>query len=111
MYDLDLEASMSVDMKFPPPFTIVEDRDYNKDNAFLVEDDNSVKTTTTTTQSQGKPPRHASSLRHSLSSTRLLLAAADLVCNFIILLQSSLSTSLFALSFFTIYMYIFTFIN
>lgn len=43
MYDLDLEASMSVGMDFPPSFTMLEDSDYNKDNAFLVEDENSVK--------------------------------------------------------------------
>ncbi|XP_061372786.1 probable protein phosphatase 2C 27 isoform X2 [Gastrolobium bilobum] len=69
---------MPVGMDFSPPFTMLEG-DYNKGNAFVVEDekagelDNNLKPIT-----KGKPPLHVSSLRHSLSSTRLV-AAADLV--------------------------------
>jgi protein phosphatase 2C family protein 2/3 len=86
MYDFE-EIVMPVDMEFSTPITILEGDDYNKDNAFKVihdddnnddeklEDFNNLKPTTI-----GKPPRHASSLRHSLSSTRLMVASSDLVC-------------------------------
>jgi protein phosphatase 2C family protein 2/3 len=86
MYDFE-EIVMPLDMEFSTPITILEGDDYNKDNAFKVihdddnnddeklEDYNNLKPTTI-----GKPPRHASSLRHSLSSTRLMVASSDLVC-------------------------------
>jgi protein phosphatase 2C family protein 2/3 len=86
MYDFE-EIVMPLDMEFSTPITILEGDDYNKDNAFKVihdddnnddeklEDFNNLKPTTI-----GKPPRHASSLRHSLSSTRLMVASSDLVC-------------------------------
>ncbi|MCI09070.1 putative protein phosphatase 2C 27-like, partial [Trifolium medium] len=74
---------MPVDMEFSRPITILEGDDCNKDNAFKVihdvnddeklEDFNNLKPTTI-----GKPPRHASSLRHCLSSTRLMVASSDL---------------------------------
>lgn len=77
MYDLE-EIVMHVDMDYSPPITILEGDDYNKDNDNDNDDDklgdfNNLKPTTI-----GKPPRHASSLRHSLSSNRLKLAASDL---------------------------------
>lgn len=70
-YMYDLGATMPVGMDFPPPFTMLED----KDSAFVVDDQKSgdIKPMT-----KGKPPRHASGLRHSVSTTRLL-AVADLV--------------------------------
>jgi len=79
MYDLE-EIVMHVDMDYSPPITILEGDDYNKDNDNDNDDDklgdfNNLKPTTI-----GKPPRHASSLRHSLSSNRLKLPASDLVC-------------------------------
>jgi protein phosphatase 2C family protein 2/3 len=85
MYDFE-EIVMPLDMEFSTPITILEGDDYNKDNVFKVihddnndddklEDFNNLKPTTI-----GKPPRHASSLRHSLSSTRLMVASSDLVC-------------------------------
>lgn len=75
MYDLE-EIVMHVDMDYSPPITILEGDDYNKDNDNdddKLGDFNNLKPTTI-----GKPPRHASSLRHSLSSNRLKLAASDL---------------------------------
>lgn len=77
MYDLE-EIVMHVDMDYSPPITILEGDDYNKDNDNDNDDDNlgdfnNLKPTTI-----GKPPRHASSLRHSLSSNRLKLASSDL---------------------------------
>jgi len=83
MYDLE-EIVMHVDMDYSPPITILEGDDYNKDNDNDNDNDNdddklgdfnNLKPTTI-----GKPPRHASSLRHSLSSNRLKLPASDLVC-------------------------------
>lgn len=67
---------MHVDMDYSPPITRLEGDDYNKDNDNdddKLGDFNNLKPTTI-----GKPPRHASSLRHSLSSNRLKLAASDL---------------------------------
>lgn len=75
MYDLE-EIGMHVDMDYSPPITRLEGDDYNKDNDNdddKLGDFNNLKPTTI-----GKPPRHASSLRHSLSSNRLKLAASDL---------------------------------
>lgn len=67
---------MHVDMDYSPPITRLEGDDYNNDNDNdddKLGDFNNLKPTTI-----GKPPRHASSLRHSLSSNRLKLAASDL---------------------------------
>ncbi|CAJ2642799.1 probable protein phosphatase 2C 27 [Trifolium pratense] len=82
MYDFE-KIVMPVKMEFSPPITILEGDDYNKDNSFKVihdnnddeksEDFNNLKPTPI-----GKPPRHASSLRHCLSSTRLMVASSDL---------------------------------
>lgn len=75
MYDLE-KIVMHVDMDYSPPITRLEGDDYNKDNNDdddKLGDFNNLKPTTI-----GKPPRHASSLRHSLSSNRLKLAASDL---------------------------------
>lgn len=75
MYDLE-KIVMHVDMDYSPPITRLEGDDYNKDNDNdddKLGDFNNLKPTTI-----GKPPRHASSLRHSLSSNRLKLAASDL---------------------------------
>lgn len=75
MYDLE-KIVMHVDMDYSPPITRLEGDDYNNDNDNdddKLGDFNNLKPTTI-----GKPPRHASSLRHSLSSNRLKLAASDL---------------------------------
>lgn len=69
MYDLGV--TMPVGTDFSP---LVED----KDSAFVEEDErlkdlNDIKPIT-----KGKPPRHGSGLRHSVSTTKLV-AVADLV--------------------------------
>lgn len=72
MYDLGVV--MPVGMNLPPPFTVIED----KDSAFPMEDDKSGDLDNLKPMTKGKPPRHVSSLRHSVSTTRLM-AVADLV--------------------------------
>uniref|UniRef100_A0A0R0K895 protein-serine/threonine phosphatase n=1 Tax=Glycine max TaxID=3847 RepID=A0A0R0K895_SOYBN len=71
MYDLG--ATMPVGMDFPPPFTMLE----AKDSAFVVDDQKSGDLNDIKPMTKGKPPRHASTLRHSISNTRLL-AISDL---------------------------------
>ncbi|QCE16775.1 probable protein phosphatase 2C 27 isoform X1 [Vigna unguiculata] len=71
MYDLGVV--MPVGMNLPPPFTVIED----KDSAFPMEDDKSGDLDNLKPMTKGKPPRHVSSLRHSVSTTRLM-AVADL---------------------------------
>jgi len=65
---------MPVGMDFPPPFTMLE----AKDSAFVVDDQKSGDLNDIKPMTKGKPPRHASTLRHSISNTRLL-AISDLV--------------------------------
>ncbi|KAJ7966985.1 putative Protein phosphatase 2c [Quillaja saponaria] len=64
---------MAAGMDFPPPFTILE----GKDNVSVMEDENSGHSNNLKQITNGKPPRHMSVIRHSMSSTRLL-AATDL---------------------------------
>lgn len=78
---------------YSPPFTMFESDDYNKNNDFLVvvdddddvdvidddDDDKSEDFKNLKPITKGKPPRHVSGLRHSLSSTRLMQAVANLV--------------------------------
>lgn len=77
---------------YSPPFTMFESDDYNKNNDFLVvvhdddvdvidddDDDKSEDFKNLKPITKGKPPRHGSGLRHSLSSTRLMQAVANLV--------------------------------
>ncbi|KAJ7957994.1 putative Protein phosphatase 2c [Quillaja saponaria] len=67
---------MAADMDFSPPFTIVEGG-YSKDNASVMEHENSGDLNNQQQITNGKPPRHMSVIRHSMSSMRLL-AATDL---------------------------------
>lgn len=65
---------MPLGMDFPPPFTVLVE----KDSEFVMEDDKSGDLDNLKPMTKGKPPRHVSSLRHSVSTTRLM-AVADLV--------------------------------
>lgn len=56
---------MAASMDFSPPTTIFEGVCYN-DNMSALDDENMKQIT------NGKPPRHLSVMRHSLSSMRLL---------------------------------------
>ncbi|KAI4317045.1 hypothetical protein L6164_024956 [Bauhinia variegata] len=67
---------MAAGMDFSPPFTVLEGS-YNKDNLCVTEDESSRDSSKLKQMTNGKPPRHLSVMRHSISSTRLL-AAADL---------------------------------
>lgn len=70
---------MHVGMDYSPPFTMLEGY-YNKDNAFVVEDDNSGDLNNLKRTAKGKPPRHVSIMRHSISSTRLLTSGELVSC-------------------------------
>ncbi|XP_027354405.1 probable protein phosphatase 2C 27 [Abrus precatorius] len=65
---------MPLGMDFSPPFTMLEE----KDSAFVVEDEKSEDLNDLKPVRKGKPPRHVSSLRHSISTTGLMLAEAEL---------------------------------
>ncbi|CAJ1973126.1 unnamed protein product [Sphenostylis stenocarpa] len=71
MYDLG--AAMPVGMDLPPPITVAED----KNSAFVMEDEGSGDLNNLKSMTKGKPPRHVSSLRPSVSTTGLM-AVADL---------------------------------
>lgn len=66
---------MATGIDFSPPFTLLEGAGYNKDNDESSDSFNSLKQMTS-----GKPPRHLSVMRHSVSSIKLL-GQADLVSN------------------------------
>lgn len=71
---------MAAGMDFSPPYRLVEGG-YNKDNVSAMEDDGSENLNNIKQISNGKPPRHLSAMRHSVSSIKLL-ATADMVSYF-----------------------------
>nr|POF10862.1 putative protein phosphatase 2c 27 [Quercus suber] len=62
---------MAAGMDLSPPFTILEGG-YNKDNVSTTEDQSSDNLNKLKQMTNGKPPRHLSIARHSISSMRLL---------------------------------------
>lgn len=69
-------------MDISPPHTLVEGG-YNKDNVSAMEDETSENLNNGIKQNtNGKPPRHISVMRHTMSSIKLL-ATADLVSSFL----------------------------
>lgn len=69
---------MHVGMDFSPPFTMLEEGEHDKDNALVVEDGKSGELNNVKRMTKGKPPRHVSTMRHGISSTRSV-AVPDLV--------------------------------
>lgn len=67
----ELEGIMAAGMDLSPPFTILEGG-YNKDNVSTTEDQSSENLNKLKQMTNGKPPRHLSIARHSISSMRLL---------------------------------------
>lgn len=67
---------MAAGMDFSPPYRLVEGG-YNKDNVSAMEDKASDNLNNIRQMSNGKPPRHLSAMRHSVSSIKLL-ATADM---------------------------------
>ncbi|GMN34727.1 hypothetical protein TIFTF001_004847 [Ficus carica] len=67
---------MAAGMDFSPPYRLVEGG-YNKDNVSAMEDEASENLNNIKQMSNGKPPRHLSAMRHSVSSIKLL-ATADM---------------------------------
>lgn len=68
---------MAAGMDFSPPYRLIEGG-YNKDNVPAMEDEASENLKNIKQMTNGKPPRHLSVMRHSVSSIKLL-ATADLV--------------------------------
>jgi hypothetical protein len=73
IYDLGMAAGMD----FSPPITLLEGG-CNRDNVSTMEDQSSENLNNLKQITNGKPPRHLSIMRHSVSSMKLQ-ATADLV--------------------------------
>lgn len=69
---------MATGIDFSPPFTLLEGGGYNKDNVSATSDESSDSFNSLKQMTSGKPPRHLSVMRHSVSSIKLL-GQADLV--------------------------------
>ncbi|PON90490.1 Protein phosphatase [Trema orientale] len=78
---------MPAGMDFSPPYTLSEGG-YNKDNVSSMEDETSENLNTIKQNTNGRPPRHLSVMRHTMSSIRLL-ATADLTLDFGIIANKS----------------------
>ncbi|XP_022975783.1 probable protein phosphatase 2C 27 [Cucurbita maxima] len=68
---------MATGLDFSPPFTLLEGGGYNKDNVSATDDESSDSFSSLKQMTSGKPPRHLSVMRHSVSSIKLL-GQADL---------------------------------
>ncbi|KAG7024093.1 putative protein phosphatase 2C 27 [Cucurbita argyrosperma subsp. argyrosperma] len=68
---------MATGLDFSPPFTLLEGGGYNKDNVSATDDESSDSFNSLKQMTSGKPPRHLSVMRHSVSSIKLL-GQADL---------------------------------
>lgn len=66
IYDLGMAAGMD----FSPPATILEGG-CNRDNVLTMEDQSSENLNNLKQMTNGKPPRHLSNMRHSMSSMKL----------------------------------------
>lgn len=69
---------MATGMDLSPPFAILEGGYNDNDSVSTMEDQSSESLNNLKKMTNGKPPRHLSVMRHSMSSMRLL-ATADLV--------------------------------
>lgn len=72
--------NMAAGTDFSPPFNLIEGS-YNKDNTPAVKDKPLEDTNDLKQTSRGKPPRHLSSVQHSIGSATLL-PHTDLVHTF-----------------------------
>ncbi|KAG6648272.1 probable protein phosphatase 2C 27 [Carya illinoinensis] len=66
---------MAAGMDLSPPFAILEGAYNNMDNVSTMEDQSSESLNNLKKMTNGKPPRHLSVMRHSMSSMRLLATA------------------------------------
>ena len=71
---------MATGIDFSPPFALLEGGGYSKDNVSATNDESSDSFNSLKQMTTGKPPRHLSVSRHSVSSIKLL-DQADLVSN------------------------------
>ncbi|EXB56297.1 putative protein phosphatase 2C 27 [Morus notabilis] len=78
---------MAAGMDFSPPYRLIEGG-YNKDNVPAMEDEASENLKNIKQMTNGKPPRHLSVMRHSVSSIKLL-ATADLSMDVGVIANSS----------------------
>jgi hypothetical protein len=75
--DIIYDLGMAAGMDFSPPITILEGG-CNRDNVSTTEDQSSDNLNNLKQITNGKPPRHLSIMRHSMSSMKLQ-ATTDLV--------------------------------